>query len=563
MDKLSKVNLLLYLFVLLFFSRCANQLPPGGGPVDKTPPRIVNVYPENGTINFNDDHFTLDFSEYVDKRTVKDALFISPAIEGELETDWTGTSVDVTFPAKLRDSTTYIVTVGSDVVDLNNHNHMAEAFSFTFSTGNEIDKRMIKGKVYSDKPSGILIYAYKTTLHDTLNPSKIKPDFISQTGKDGSFALLGLSAGIYRVFAVLDQYRDLLFQPAQDKIGMPFEDISLGENDSLFTGLNFFLTEADTSKPRLISAVMTDKNHILIKATKDIDSTVIKADNFFVYDSTANKKYFPVYAFRGNTKPDVMVAVITDSLIEKNENYLFIDTLIDKLGNKEFNDNSRITVSDRPDTTKPGIIKTVPSNKSGNADIRNQKFIFYFNDAFDSANSKKGITFSDTLGNKVPYGIKFIDDATLQVTPDIKLKPITDYIIKLRLDYFKDAAGNFFSDSTYIYKFTTINGLDFTGVSGNVINVDLKKNPKLMLQKTSNSSVYYETGINKNSKFEFKRVDAGKYFLWCYYDTDSSNTYTFGWPYPFKKAEEFDFYPDTLNLRARWTITDLNFHFKK
>ncbi len=45
----------LYLFVFLFsltlffLAGCANQLPPGGGEVDKIPPEIIYSYPENGT----------------------------------------------------------------------------------------------------------------------------------------------------------------------------------------------------------------------------------------------------------------------------------------------------------------------------------------------------------------------------------------------------------------------------------------------------------------------------------------------------------------------------------
>jgi hypothetical protein len=74
------------LAVLLSF--CANQLPPGGGDIDRIPPEIVEVYPENGSTNFEDDYFELGFSEYVDKRSVKDAIFISPAIEKALELDW-------------------------------------------------------------------------------------------------------------------------------------------------------------------------------------------------------------------------------------------------------------------------------------------------------------------------------------------------------------------------------------------------------------------------------------------------------------------------------------------
>lgn len=139
--------------------KCANQLPPPGGEPDRIPPTIVEVYPPDGTINFDDNYFEIEFSEYVDKRSVTEAIFISPFIEGSLDYSWTGTSLEVTFPEKLKDNVTYTITIGTDVVDLNNKNRMAQAFTFSFSKGDKIDRKNISGKVYGKKKEGIFIYA--------------------------------------------------------------------------------------------------------------------------------------------------------------------------------------------------------------------------------------------------------------------------------------------------------------------------------------------------------------------------------------------------------------------
>ncbi len=80
--------------------RCANQLPPPGGEPDNIPPIIVEVYPADGTINFDENYFELEFSEYVDKRSVTDAIFISPFIEGALEYSWNGTYPGSNIPGK-------------------------------------------------------------------------------------------------------------------------------------------------------------------------------------------------------------------------------------------------------------------------------------------------------------------------------------------------------------------------------------------------------------------------------------------------------------------------------
>ena len=555
-----KIKRLLLIAAVMSLSGCANQIPPGGGDIDRTPPEIVSTYPLNGTINFSGDYIELDFSEYVVKRTLKDAIFISPALDGEPEIDWSGTSARIYFPHKLKTGRTYVVTIGTDVVDYNNNNRMAHAYNFIFSTGPKIDRCEITGRVYDKNDDGVLLYAYVKG-DSVINPSKQKPDYISQTGKDGTYKLLGLSTGEYRVFAVNDQFRDLIYNEGQDAIGVPYKDVFLSDSDTLFSHLDFFLTKSDTVKPRIISAVMTDRFHMLVKFTKDIDSTVIRTGNFSVFDSTDNLRISPLYAYSVYQKRSQAVLVI-DSLLKTSDNVsLTADTLRDLTGNVFLGDVTGADLSDRADTTKPAITSMQPPQKSSDVDYKNASFNFYLNDATDSSAARKGITFADTLGKGVPFKIKFPDDASFTVIPSNDLKPNTDYQIKINLKNFKDAAGNYY-DSVFVYKFSTINGLDFTGVSGSVENSDSSDNVILVLQGTGKSNDKYTRKIGPANKFKFDRIQPGKYQLWCFSDRDSSGTYSFGQPFPFVPSEHFSFYPDTLNLRARWSVSDIQLKFK-
>ncbi|MGE5456761.1 MAG: Ig-like domain-containing protein [Methanococcaceae archaeon] len=549
-------NITLFL-VLLFLSGCANQLPPGGGDIDRIPPEIISSYPKDGTTNFSDNYFELEFSEYVDKRTVKDAVFISPAINGNLEFDWSGRTVRVYFPEKLKDSVTYVVTIGTDVVDLNNRNRMAQSLVFSFSTGSAIDKRIVTGKVFADKPSGLMIFAYNTG-RTQLNPLKNKPDYISQTGSDGSYKLAGLSAGTYRIFAVKDEYRDLLFQPEQDQIGFPSSDIKLKETDSLYTGMDFYLTSIDTSAPRLLSAVMTDKNHVLATFSEPLDSTLITPHNFFLYDSTEGKKSSFVYAFKGNSKPNEAVLVIKDALNEKNTVYFFADTVRDKAGNRYLKDFAALVQTTRPDTSKPDFIKTIPANNSRELDYQNPEFAFYLNDGIEVNNVAKALTFKDTLGQNVPFKVNKIDDASFTLTvPQLTAK--TNYVIRINMKLLPDAAGNR-RDSVYKFVYQTITGLEFTGVNGTVFNSAGKN--LIILLKSSDGKNSYQQPV-RGGKFDFTRIIPGKYILWAFNDADSNGVFTSGSLEPFKFSETFVYAPDTLELRARWTQSDVRFDYYK
>jgi len=197
LSKIIKYSFLLCLGLL--FSDCANQLPPGGGEIDRVPPVITEISPPDGTINYKEDYFELTFSKYIDKRSLKDAIFISPTIKGNIELDWSGHSVRVIFPEKLKDSTTYVITIGTDLVDYNNKNRMAESVTFSFSTGSKVDKKIISGKVFDEKPSGILIFAYKKGREDP-NPMKVKPDYRTIFKKTGLYLLIFHAVFIFFVF---------------------------------------------------------------------------------------------------------------------------------------------------------------------------------------------------------------------------------------------------------------------------------------------------------------------------------------------------------------------------
>jgi hypothetical protein len=554
-----KLYSIVFLFsaALLFLIGCANQLPPGGGEVDLVPPEIISSYPENGTTNFSDDYIEFEFSEYVDKRSFKDALFISPAIDEQLEISWSGTSVEIGFPNGLKDSMTYVVTIGTDVVDVNNKNRMANSFSFSFATGDKIDKRSISGSVYGKDVEGTLIFAYKYA-DDTTKYLANKPDYLSQIGKDGTYKLNGLAESVYRVFAVKDEFRDLLYQADQDLIGIPGKEISLTNTDSSYSGLNFFMMKVDTVKPRLLGTVMTDQNHLVITLSEECDSASYLANNFQIIDSTLNQVYPIDFSYRNKSKKEEFVLVHNNKLNTENNYFLFTKILRDLEGNIYENESSSFVVSDKPDTTVMQLVKTEP-DRNGSTDFKNPEIILFFDEAVANKEIKNAIQFTDTSKNKIDFNLSFIDDAIISLKPKIDLKPEKNYEIKVDLNYFSDAAGNKV-DSTFILSFQTITGVEFTGISGIVTTT--KNNVVVVLQDSKDAKKFFTAVPDKTSAYKFERIDAGIYSMWIYSDKDSSGTFDKGYPEPFRYSEEFYFVPDTIKLRPRWSVTDFNFEFK-
>lgn len=549
------------IIILAFLSGCASQQSPGGGPVDKVPPMIIESYPKDMTTHFTDDYFELTFSEWVDKSSVQSALFVSPAVDGTLKYDWSGKTLRVHFPKPLKDSITYVVTVGTDLYDLNNRNKMAQSFSITFTKGDKIDKGIIQGKVYGEKTEGTLIFAYKKQGRE-IKPSEDKPDYVSQAGVNGKFKMTGLAEGDYRLLAVKDEFREMKYRAGDDLFGIPESDVSLNGKDTLISDIELFMSKEDTVKPRLISAVMTDLNHVLLTFSKEPDSTCYNSANYSIYDSTLKKSFGLRFAYKGKKKPVEIALSMSEKLAAANDLYMIAKNFSDISGNKTAIDTARLIYNSNPDTSKPLTYEVNPSNKSTGVDIKQDEFVFSFDDAIDSAAAKKGIEVR-SKNNPLDYMVRFVDDACLKIKIFSAMKPNEEGTIKLNLKSFVDAAGNK-SDSVYTYTFKTGSGMDYSAVSGTVLVADTSKNKDVIvvMEASEKGKHVYKKKLKKDAKFHFEKITPGKYILWSFIDNDGDGKYSYGRPYPFKSSEKFAFYPDTLNLRARWPVENINLRYK-
>ncbi len=230
-------------------SGCANQLPPSGGEDDKEPPKAVSIQPKTGTVNFSDNRISIEFDEYVDRRSFTESFFVTPAPEGEITYDWSGKEVDVVFSKKLKSNTTYLFIVGKLLKDIRN-NTLAEPIQFAVSTGPKIDKGRLGGRVYTKNYDRVYVFFYNLAGNSAPNPSKDKPDYIIPVNNEGVYASENLATGNYRVFAVFDNDRNGLYDKEFESISCAPGDFAVSEEietvqcnfilPNMITGKNFY-----------------------------------------------------------------------------------------------------------------------------------------------------------------------------------------------------------------------------------------------------------------------------------------------------------------------------------
>ena len=198
---------------------CANPVPPSGGPRDETPPRIATSRPAAEATNVSRGRTVrIAFSEYVDRESLREALTVTPAPGGRLTFDWSRRSVEIMFPQRFRDSTTYLLTIDKELTDLRGV-ELEQPIRLAFSTGPRIDRGRLAGRVVGSRHGqgreGFDVYAYAAAAADSarLPPA---PLYRTQTGSEGAFQFEYLrEEQRYYVVALRDRNRNYRADPLE------------------------------------------------------------------------------------------------------------------------------------------------------------------------------------------------------------------------------------------------------------------------------------------------------------------------------------------------------------
>ena len=547
----------------LVLTSCAGQRSPDGGPIDTTPPVIVSTSPPNYTTRFNGNSLTIEFSEHVDHRTVEGAVFISPSL-GTLEFDWSGRELEIGFSEKLRRSTTYVVTIGTDAADVNNHNKMVQAYTLAFSTGDDIDHGSIAGRVYSQRdsesPLGVMVFAYR--LHDsnadTLNPTITKPDYVTQTGKNGEFALQHLSFGVYRVFAVRDEYKNLLYDPEVDDYGAAPSDIAVTPADTLRSDVWLKLAKEDTTAPRLIKVAPTNQRHVLAEFSSAVDTSSLKSNWFRVAD-TLNQSGLKVLSVYPDYPKMSSVMVVTDTQSSKAVYRFSVDSLRGANGLRvNPTANTLVFNSSEARDTLPLRIHSVSLADTSKEVELHPEFSLQFSDAVEKGSVEKAITLVDSSRNPIPIAFRWLSDASVELTPTVSLASKTWYVCRVGVRGITDLFGKRGRDSLKVFRFQTIDEELFSSIEGTVSDFDSANRKGDLIVIARNIAMHqskdYQIRLEQDGPFALRAIVEGKYVLLCYRDRNGNKKYDSGLMRPYQPSERFVQYPDTLKVRARWPL---------
>lgn len=545
---MEKIAVSLSVLLAVFLAGCAGQIPPSGGPVDKTPPKITMSSPSPNQLNFTSGEIRIKFDKYMVERTVESSLYFPPFELKDLEIDWSGKEMGIHVEKPYEKDRTYILTIGARSQDTHG-NYLGKAYNIVFSTGSKIDTGEVVGNVYAPKAQPYTVAAYEVTPDiDTLRPNVTLPRYVTQSDDSGSYTLQGLANGKYRLICFDDQLKNYMYAPQMDIYASATHDVVVTGEKPVVKNVDFALAKEDTSHPQLYSAALANDGLLLLKLSEPLDPLHLLPSYFVVRDSASGDTLPVDYAVRLESNK-YNVVIRTTQPVRLHRKYFV--TATDSLRDFQRNHMSR---SNRTVVFKPD---------SASAVVRP-----YF---FNFADSAKGVTTYDTLFCQfvVPYmdgkptepHVSLVDTSGNPLKGLVSQKPGMMFSIHTRelvpskwytvkLAYASDVKGTV-KDSVVKRSFMTVDSMSVGELKGKV--TPLVHGRQIVVEAQRKGGKAFYTLADTSGSFRLNGVPAGTYTVRAYLKRGRGMGYFNGRSHPFRFAEPFGVYANPVKIRARWT----------
>ena len=538
---------------------------PTGGPKDVNPPKEVKSIPPNHSRNFNQKNVRIYFDEFVTLKDVAGQVIISPPLEKMPEFSLRGKSVVIGFNEKFKENTTYTIFLGSAIADIT-ENNIKSNFEYVFSTGNTIDSLSIKGKVvnaFDNQPEkGILVMLYIET-YDSI-PYKEKPYYLTRTDESGTFALNNLSAGKYKLFALMDANSNYLYDlpneaiAFSDSLVVPEYFSSLQPDTTLNDSLNNAEIATDTSKPvfyelflfeetdtvqRVVRAFSPIKGKMVLIFRKTTNYPVIRVLNhdydttWFIEDFNPTNDTLTYWIL--NFEKDTLLLEISDYGMVPDTNEVVIST-------EDSQDKRRIKDDDIEQSRKMAIVSNAK-----------RSFDYYEKLLLTSTYPIKETDFSGALfierEDTLMAELNFINSIKREIRLDYDLKENTNYRLIIPDSSLTDIYGS--TNDSITIDFITNSADDYGTLKLKLLLPPVEHNYIIQLI-TEKELVIRQNNITNDTVIIYKHLKPAKYLLKAVADKNNNSKWDTGDYINRVQPEKVYYSPAKINIRSKWDIEE-------
>lgn len=535
-EQLRKVYL--YICMVFLCVRCAQITPLTGGKKDTTAPKVIKSVPENTSVNFSSTQIEIQFDEFITLKDLAGQFVITPQTKELPEIEASGKKLKITFNEALLPNTTYKLFFGNAICDIHEYTPY-QNFEYVLSTGATIDSLKLSGKViyaFDKKPAAkFLIGLYDATSSDSII-YKEKPLYISKTDASGNFHFNYLPSKQFKLVAINDQNKNLLYDGSEEQIAFPNELVKAG--DSLTSTIYAFKELPNKTFISKSFSVEYGKALIIYNKTKG-NITDVLAKGLVDYSQNASKDSITCYY---NNIYDTLLTYIS----YENEK---MDTVLIKIQSKAIYDKQ----------LKNGLIKyNITSN------INNGQLAFFEDPKFDlnyplsSTETIKNKTLlyelKDTTKLTKDFSINAISPTSFSIKSDFK--PETSYRIIFTKGAVSDNTSR--SNDSIAFNFKLSNEEDY-GVLSLKLLFPKKENHLVQLlnekmQVVKEHTVEFSLASTNEKLLQYKNLTPGKYFIKVIEDANKNGRFDTGDYLKHTQAETIYFNSIPIKLLSGWEI---------
>lgn len=595
--------------MVTLLASCANPAPPSGGPRDTTPPSVVQTRPVRDTVNVptNTERLRIEFSEYIERSSLPQALSVTPTFERRPRFDWSGRSVEIEFPEPLRDSTTYIFSFDTNLRDVHGVS-LENPIRVAFSTGPKINRGLIQGRVVAGREGGprsqVDVYAYALSPLATAPPSPLpaQPRYRTQTGEEGRFTFDYMREQRYYVVALQDHNRNR--QPdALEPFAVPPRLALRADSGASEIPVPWLLTRTDTIAPALQGAQSLSRRRVRASFDEPVQLETRTPAAWAPRDSATGTEVDVqiVYA-----DPDRADAVVVRTASMRDARYILPlerGVVADTAGQELSPDTARFQGASRADTVRTrvrGFLPADPSQDSTGAHLLLPTVQpgIRFNQAPDSAALRQGLSVRDTTGRPQTFSLATENGTAYRIQFDDPLAPGQRVDVRVA----GDLAG---ADTTYQRQFRHVPRRLLGGLEGRIVVDDTTRQGSRLVEDTTAlrvpapltnrdaadtlsvpppdptssprqaqvDSLFYggpvvveltaaESSIpveprrlttSPDSTFVFRELPEGQFRFRAYLDRDGNGQWDGGRIQPYVPAEPVGWIQEPVESRPRWT----------
>ncbi len=542
-------------FVALFVYSCAAIQSPSGGPKDETPPELIQSVPENGAIFFSGGRVELVFSEYLSENSISSAITVMPRLKEDPELIYKGRRVFVDFPDSLLSDQTYIISIDRSLKDEHGV-FLKQGLQVAYTTGAKINEGSIAGTIKHIKPTSAQLWKIKS--EDDLSMFYHRePDYVLDAADNGSYHFQYLSSGSYKVVSVEQSISGTIINPNHTILGLPWETIIQLGTDEVVIKMDMMMPEKLGTNQMTRAEWITGTWFKLFFSQNISGMFTLLPVQVFAEDSI-----LPVIDLFLDNEDQTMVHIVLPESISHPGLVTFALNSIQQ-GEKTLLDSSKVTV--RTDTTLDTTNVKISFPVKSYVHSIEEEMIVPLKISFSSFMEKSIIPSTLVLiqdSISVPLIFNWISPLTLEIIPEMNWSPKTNYQLHIHADKLKPLYGKTLIDSVTTVSFKTSNFIRFGRLLGQ-IDSGLPGKVVVQVKYLEKELKNFHAVVNSDGSFEMNRLREGNYSLLFFQDSDGNNSYSYGNLSPYRSAEWFFAYPDTVEIRGNWDMELTGIQFGK